>query len=279
MAYSNDYCYLKISHKRKFCGNGCCGGCFRCMARVPYATLIATVMCFAGSGVFLGSMYKGVALTLRMFEDVFQIRFQGTHGDLRLTDLRIIFIVIGGMMGVLSLFLLLVGCLATGATRERIYRGWKARLGGRISCALFLVVTYILDLAWILVLACLVVITFVFMVSWGLCNQLKITDSERQCIDLTHFDFMFPSETKYENLRICSEGKVKEFCKDYVEQATIMYLLATAACVLVVISLVHYLICLSANYAHIKDNEKFQDLQELQYLQDTELGTLTKDRF
>lgn len=37
--------------------------------------------------------------------------------------------------------------------------------------------------------------------------------------------------------------------------------------------------CLSANYARIKDNEKFQELQELQYLQDTEMGTLSKDRF
>ena len=26
--------------------------------------------------------------------------------------------------------------------------------------------------------------------------------------------------------------------------------------------------CLSANYAHIRDHEKFQELQELQYLQD-----------
>ncbi|XP_076316002.1 proteolipid protein DM beta-like isoform X2 [Tachypleus tridentatus] len=251
----------------------CCVGCYKCLTRIPYATLIATVMCFAGSGIFLGSMYKGVALTLRLFQDVFHIHFH------KLTDLRIIFIVIGGVMGILSLFLLIVGFLATGATRKRIYRGWKARMGGRISCAVFILITYILELAWMLVLASLVVITFVFVVSWGLCNQVKVTDVRKQCIDLTQYDFMFPPETKYEDLNLCSEGKIKVFCKDYVEQATIMYILATAACVLVVVSLVHYLICLSANYAHIKDHEKFQDLQELQYLQETELGTLPKDRF
>ncbi|XP_076343745.1 neuronal membrane glycoprotein M6-a-like isoform X2 [Tachypleus tridentatus] len=250
---------------------GCCGGCLRCMSRIPYATLIATVMCVAGSGLFLGSMYRGTALTLQIFEDLFQIRFHG------FTDLRVIFVVIGGVMGVLCLFLLVVGVLATGATRERVYKGWKARVGGRISCALFLVITYILDVTWMLVLACLVIISFIFMVSWGLCNQINVTNGQSQCIDLSHFDFMFPSGTKYENLRICSEGKVKEFCKDYVEQATIMYLLATAGCFLVVISLVHYLICLSANYAHIKDNEKFQDLQEIQYLLETDHGNLSKN--
>jgi hypothetical protein len=38
--------------------------------------------------------------------------------------------------------------------------------------------------------------------------------------------------------------------------------------------------CLSANYAHIRDHEKFQELQELQYLQDPELSVAgSKDRF
>jgi len=43
---------------------------------------------------------------------------------------------------------------------------------------------------------------------------------------------------------------------------------------------IHYLMCLSANYAHIRDHEKFQELQELQYLQDpTDMSTTSKDRF
>lgn len=43
---------------------------------------------------------------------------------------------------------------------------------------------------------------------------------------------------------------------------------------------IHYLMCLSANYAHIRDHEKFQELQELQYLQDPELSVAgSKDRF
>lgn len=43
---------------------------------------------------------------------------------------------------------------------------------------------------------------------------------------------------------------------------------------------IHYLMCLSANYAHIRDHEKLQELQELQYLQDPELSVAgSKDRF
>lgn len=39
----------------------------------------------------------------------------------------------------------------------------------------------------------------------------------------------------------------------------------------------HYLICLSANYAHIRDHEKFEEIQELHLLQDTDFTS--KERF
>jgi len=65
-----------------------------------------------------------------------------------------------------------------------------------------------------------------------------------------------------------------------VERAEVMFILATVACFLVIISLIHYLMCLSANYAHIRDHEKFQELQDLQFLQDGEIPLAgSKDRF
>jgi hypothetical protein len=42
-------------------------------------------------------------------------------------------IFIPAIMGGLALILLIVGSLATGATRHRIYTGFRSRLGGRIS--------------------------------------------------------------------------------------------------------------------------------------------------
>lgn len=93
-------------------------------------------------------------------------------------------------------------------------------------------------------------------------------------------------------MKICGSQEVKLFCKDYVEKAEVMLIMATVASLLVVLSLIHYLMCLSANYAHICDHKKFQELQELQYLQDPgdpdspQPGTLSmglhdchKDRF
>jgi hypothetical protein len=48
---------------------------------------------------------------------------------------QLIFVVVGASMGALGLMILFVGCLATGATRHKVYRAWRARVGGRISCA------------------------------------------------------------------------------------------------------------------------------------------------
>lgn len=45
------------------------------------------------------------------------------------------FVIIGACMGALGFMILIVGCLATGATRRKVYRAWRSRVGGRVSCA------------------------------------------------------------------------------------------------------------------------------------------------
>ena len=54
-------------------GGGGKDGCTSCITRTPYATLIALIMCWAGVGVFCGTMYRGVNLTLRLLQDVFKL--------------------------------------------------------------------------------------------------------------------------------------------------------------------------------------------------------------
>ena len=49
------------------------GACDWCITRTPYATLVALILCWAGVGVFCGTMYRGVNLTLRLLQDVFHL--------------------------------------------------------------------------------------------------------------------------------------------------------------------------------------------------------------
>ncbi|KAK7794684.1 hypothetical protein R5R35_008016 [Gryllus longicercus] len=249
------------------------GQCRNCLTRIPYATVIATIMCIVGVGIFCGTMYRGATLSVLMFDQVFKLHV------VWMEVVQMTFVIIGASMGALGLMILFVGCLATGATRQKVYRAWGARVGGRISCAVFMSITYILQIAWLLMLCFLVIITVTFMIFWGLCSSNRV-QNERQCIDFTQFDFLFPNNTRPEHMKVCETIEIKMFCKDYVENAVVMFILATVACLLVILSLVHYLMCLSANYAHIRDHEKFQELQELQYLQDPDMSvTGSKDRF
>ncbi|KAL7290264.1 hypothetical protein TKK_0015966 [Trichogramma kaykai] len=255
--------------------------CKDCMSRIPYATLIATIMCCIGVGVFCGTMYRGATLVSLMISDVFHIK------RLWLEAIKMIFAVIGASMAALGFMILCVGCLATGATRTKVYRAWRTRVGGRISCAFFMTITYILQIFWTLIFAFLVIATFVFHNFCKMCDNPRVKTFD-QCIDFTQFNFMFPNGTREEDMKVCGQQEVKLFCKDYSEPAILMFILATIATILVLLSLVHFLMCLSANYAHIRDHEKFQELQEMQYLQENVapdspqpgMGTLRgKDRF
>ena len=80
-------------------------------------------------------------------------------------------------------------------------------------------------------------------------------------IDFYPLHFMFPSDTQKVNMLVEGQAEIKMFCKDYVQRAEVMFILATVSCMLVVLSLVHFLMALSANYAHIRGQDKFTDFQ------------------
>ena len=60
------------------------------------------------------------------------------------------------------------------------------------ACILFIFVTYVLLFAWVVVLACCVVMTVFYTMSWGVCNTDEIGWDEGT-IDFYPFHFMFPA--------------------------------------------------------------------------------------
>ncbi|XP_014259273.1 proteolipid protein DM beta isoform X2 [Cimex lectularius] len=244
--------------------------CDECMTRVPYATLIATIMCLIGVVIFCWTMYRGATLSAVMLDGVFFVRLEW------LEAVQMSVVGIGATMGALGLMVLVVGCLATGATRHKVYKAWNARIGGRISCAVFMGIAYVLQITWLIFFVFLIAITIFVTLFWELCSSNGVKETKQ--INFQQFDFLFPGINR-DYLNINTDDRIKLFCKDFVEKAEMMFILATFACMLVILSLVHYLMCLSANYAHIRDHEKLQELQELQSLNDLEGLTSSKDRF
>lgn len=64
-----------------------------------------------------------------VFDQVFHFRLFWIEA------VQMIFVAIGASMAGLGFMILFVGCLATGSTRYKVYRAWRSRVGGRISCA------------------------------------------------------------------------------------------------------------------------------------------------
>lgn len=156
------------------------GCCKSCITRIPFATLMATMMLLIGVGVFCGTMYRGSSLAVIMFDHVFHLKL------LWIEAIQMIFVTIAASMAALGFMILFVGCLATGATRHKVYRAWGSRVGGRISCAVFMVITYILKILWIVILCFLSIVTFVFTLFWKMCSKVEV-QTHRTCIDLTQF--------------------------------------------------------------------------------------------
>ncbi len=103
--------------------------CTKLVTRMPYATLVAVILNWAGVGVFCGTLYRGVNLTLRMLQDVFHL----DKGLGWLEPTQLAFILLGASMAALALIILVVAMLATGATRFEVFRSSAFRAGGRIG--------------------------------------------------------------------------------------------------------------------------------------------------
>merc|ERR1712242_454711 len=210
---------------------------------------------------FCGTMYRGVNLSLRVLQDVFRV----DRGIDWVEPTQLAFVVLGAGMAAVGLMILVSSFLATGATRVEVYRSHVGRVGGRVATAVFIFLTYVLLVAWLLVLFCCIVITTGTTLSWGVCSTKEI-QWDAGSIDFYPLNFLFPEGSQRVNMLVEGDKEIKQFCIDFVQRAEVMFLIATAACVLVIMSLVHFLMALSANYAHIRGHDKFTDFVDLHNL-------------
>merc|ERR1712106_176188 len=137
----------------------------------------------------------GVNLTLRRLQDVFKL----DRGLQWVEPTQLAFVILGASMAALALMILVTAILATGATRVEVYRSSVGRVGGRIASACFIFITYVLLLAWLVVLVCCIVMTIFYTLSWGICGTKEI-GWNAGAIDFYPVHFMFPEGTEKVNM-------------------------------------------------------------------------------
>lgn len=89
------------------------------------------------------------------------------------------------MVGI-ALYLLCVGILSTGSTREQIYRRTDAIRGGRACCVMAIILAYLLNILWMLALSITAVMGIVYYVFSELCSSITVV-SESNCLDFSVF--------------------------------------------------------------------------------------------
>ena len=72
---------------------------------------------------------------------------------------------------------------------------------------------------------------------------------------------MFPNGTQRVNLVIQGGSDKDLFCQGYIQRGEIMFLASSASSFLILMSLVHFLMSMSANYANIRGQDKFTELR------------------
>lgn len=185
-----------------------------CMGRCPFASIIATVITLCGTGVFCGCLYKALSITIQALDSAFKIEFEMESARV----IQTIVVIISTVMCSLAIILLIVGCLATGATRSQIYTGFRSRLGGRISTGFFTVIVYALFIIWSCVTVLLVVPIIAYYILMKNCEvkTAQINNHSMQkldeCLSLKNFgiqSFEKTSICSLELISFCNQVKIE----------------------------------------------------------------------
>lgn len=230
--------------------------CEDCLGRTPYASLIATITTCLGVGLFCGSGYRALDLTVNgIFNRLFNVTIPW------LQNVQVIFLIFGISMGIYTVILLTFGFLSTGLTRENLFANFKSAIGGRVFAGLLMVFTYVLNMAWLgITFLCAMPIIIYVMVK-SICQQEIVQRDfwflDNYCLNLTRFGiYQNSSGTLVEGL--CDEIDLSQFC-EYVYDAGPMYCFAYIGSFLIVLGLTVYLVSLSSNYQRIKSSRTLKE--------------------
>lgn len=242
-------------------------GFFECLGRTPFGSLLAFLMVISGSAVFCGTLYRSLQLVIEgILVQLFGFTLQW------LQVVQIMFVIVGVVMGVFTIILLIFGFLATGATRQNVYSGAKCIMGGRVSAGFFILISYILSMAWIVII-CMSGIAAIMYASLASICQHEIyshtadeLDNLKYCFNLTRFGIYRPEGEGSDH--ICDHIILSTLCRRVTEAGPLI-LVTLGAAVIVLLGMMIFMICLTANYTRIKISKEltqYRDAVEMEEL-------------
>uniref|UniRef100_A0AAZ3SA61 Neuronal membrane glycoprotein M6-b n=1 Tax=Oncorhynchus tshawytscha TaxID=74940 RepID=A0AAZ3SA61_ONCTS len=237
---------------------GCFECCIKCLGGVPYASLVATILCFSGVALFCGCGHVALTGTISILENHFS---KITSDHAMLTDvIQLMQYVIYGIASFFFLYgiiLLAEGFYTTSAVKE-LHSEFKTTICGRCISGMFVFLTYILGIAWLGVFGFSAVPVFLFYNMWSTCAAMRSPVSNFTNVD-----------------SICVDKHVFFSFKCFFYLSYHLYIVACAGAGATVIALIHFLMILSANWAYLKDASHMHAYQDIKMKEEQELHDIT----
>uniref|UniRef100_A0A6I8QC53 Neuronal membrane glycoprotein M6-a n=1 Tax=Xenopus tropicalis TaxID=8364 RepID=A0A6I8QC53_XENTR len=237
--------------------------CIKCLGGIPYASLIATILLYAGVALFCGCGHEALTGTVNILQTYFEMaRTAGDTLDV-FTMIDIFKYVIYGIAAaffVYGILLMVEGFFTTGAIKD-LYGDFKITTCGRCVSAWFIMLTYLFMLAWLGVTAFTSLPVYMYFNLWTICRNATLVDEASFCLDLRQFGF------------------ITNKCSFFQLNMTFhLFIVALAGAGAAVIAMVHYLMVLSANWAYVKDACRMQKYEDIKSKEEQELHDIHSTR-
>ncbi|KAK9981174.1 hypothetical protein ABG768_000735 [Culter alburnus] len=239
---------------------GCSECCLKCLSGIPYASLIATILLYAGVALFCGCGHEALSGTVTILQTYFDVVRSPVDALDVFTMIDILKYVIYGVAAaffVYGILLMVEGFFTTGAIRD-LYGDFKITTCGRCVSAWFIMLTYIFMLAWLGVTAFTSLPVFMYFNIWNICQNISRVDSSLEsCFDLRQFGIVSIGEEK----KLCtgSENFIKMCESNELDLTFHLFVCALAGAGAAVIAMVsfstalflfYFLSCFIAPFMH-----------------------------
>ncbi|MFH4984519.1 hypothetical protein AB6A40_011228, partial [Gnathostoma spinigerum] len=170
-----------------------------------------------------------------------------------------------------------VGFLATGSTRSHTFRSATNEKCGLILCVVQLALSYFLLIVWMLILGCVAVVISVNSSVTQMCKEASSAAS-KTCVDFSFLkpffqilsDYMIPPDMPSEDWNVC-DSSFYRFCA--VSMTSLMwYWIALGSALSVILGVLHFIICATSNYSHVRNDMKYAKLREILMTEDIDVN-------
>ncbi|XP_064633234.1 uncharacterized protein LOC135491356 [Lineus longissimus] len=222
-------------------GEGCCERFKICMGRIPCASLIGFIFFILGVTIYIGAILSAFDIVTKYFEFDY--------------DLKRIVVPFYIVMLALGIFFIVFAFLTTGETGKELCHKECCNVTGRIIEVICIFIAWVLNVGFLIVSGVTLIPLVIFLVMKMSC-ETEFVKSLTECVRLIPIGPM-----SSQNNTICGD-KASEFCKQADEIKSNM-IVAYFGSIIVCIGLIQFLMAMSANYVHVKDDEDGAGYEDL----------------